>query len=153
MDCRKNSLVSASMSEFFLSLSRIFHSYRDESIGRWGETGVSRETTCYTRKQNLACLTLGQCGAGTSTRPSGEDPKLHNRVCNNLKNGTPWVIKGLTQWHPLFAATPQGVMPILEVDGKLKLSQSTTIARYLARELSKYYYDITINIKMIKTVG
>ena len=32
---------------FFLfsltSLSRLFHSYRDEPIGRWGETGVPRE--------------------------------------------------------------------------------------------------------------
>ena len=26
-----------------MSLSRLFHSYRDEPIGRWGETGVSRE--------------------------------------------------------------------------------------------------------------
>ena len=25
------------------SLSRLFHSYRDEPIGRWGETGVPRE--------------------------------------------------------------------------------------------------------------
>ena len=24
-------------------LSRLFHLYRDESIGRWGETGVPRE--------------------------------------------------------------------------------------------------------------
>ena len=32
---------------FFLfslpSLSRLFHSYRDDPIGRWGETGVPRE--------------------------------------------------------------------------------------------------------------
>ena len=27
------------------SLSRLFYSYRDEPIGRWGETGVPRETT------------------------------------------------------------------------------------------------------------
>ena len=27
----------------FTSFSRLFHSYRDEPIGRWGETGVSRE--------------------------------------------------------------------------------------------------------------
>ena len=26
-----------------MSLSRLFHSYRDEPIGRWGETGVPRE--------------------------------------------------------------------------------------------------------------
>ena len=25
------------------SLSELFHSYREESIGRWGETGVPRE--------------------------------------------------------------------------------------------------------------
>ena len=25
------------------SLSRLFHTYRDEPIGRWGETGVPRE--------------------------------------------------------------------------------------------------------------
>ena len=33
--------------DFFLfsltSLSRLFHSYRDEPIDRWGETGVPRE--------------------------------------------------------------------------------------------------------------
>ena len=27
-----------------MSLSRLFHSYRDELIGRWGKTGVPRET-------------------------------------------------------------------------------------------------------------
>ena len=25
------------------SLSRLFHSYRDEPIGRWGDTGIARE--------------------------------------------------------------------------------------------------------------
>ena len=28
---------------FFTSLSRLFHSYRDEPIVRWGETGIPRE--------------------------------------------------------------------------------------------------------------
>ena len=42
-----------------------------QSIG-----GAKREypgkTTGHTRKQNLACLTCGQCGARTYTRHSGE---------------------------------------------------------------------------------
>ena len=33
---------------------------------------------------------------------------------------------------------PQGTMPVLEIDKKIKFSQSTTIARHLAREFSKY---------------
>ena len=54
------------------SLSRLFHSYRDEPIGRWGETGVTRENHLTPRKLNLACLTCGQCGARTHTSHSGE---------------------------------------------------------------------------------
>ena len=37
---------------------KLFHSYRDESISRWGENRSTREkTTWHTRKQNMACLT------------------------------------------------------------------------------------------------
>ena len=35
------------------------------------------------------------------------------------------------------SAFPQGTMPVLEIDGKVQISQSTTIARYLTREFSK----------------
>ena len=38
-----------------------------------------------------------------------------------------------------FSATPQGVMPLLEVDGKVLLYQSFAIARYVARECRKYH--------------
>ena len=38
-------------------------------------------------------------------------------------------------------------MPVLEIDGKYKFSQSTTIARHLAREFSKYsFYRSKMNI-------
>ena len=38
---------------------------------------------------------------------------------------------------PLLIEVPQGLLPILEIDGKVTLVQSLTIARYIARELSK----------------
>ena len=37
----------------------------------------------------------------------------------------------------LFVDTPQGVLPILDVDGKIRLSQSFAIARFVAREVGK----------------
>ena len=60
-----------SRDQFFslTSLSRLFHSYPDEPIGRWGGNG---STTRHTRKQNLTCLTCGQCRARTYTRHSCE---------------------------------------------------------------------------------
>ena len=36
-----------------------FSSYETKTVGENGRT--SRKTTWYTRKQNLACLTCGQC--------------------------------------------------------------------------------------------
>ena len=48
-----------------------------QSIG-----GAKREypgkTTWHTRKQNLSCLTCGQCGARTYTRHSGGKQKIHD---------------------------------------------------------------------------
>ncbi|WAR26385.1 SCRY1-like protein, partial [Mya arenaria] len=38
------------------------------------------------------------------------------------------------QWGDLKKDMPQGTLPVLEVDGKMKISQSGSIARYLARE-------------------
>ena len=47
----------------------------------------------------------------------------------------------------IYTAMPQGTMPVLEIDGKYKFSQSTTIARHLAREFSKYsFYRSKMNI-------
>lgn len=37
-----------------------------------------------------------------------------------------------------FSETPQGSLPVLEIDGKKKICQSVAIARYLAREFSKF---------------
>ena len=42
-----------------------------QSIG-WVKREYPGKTTWHTRKQNLACLTCGQCGAWTYTRHSGE---------------------------------------------------------------------------------
>ena len=42
---------------------------------------------------------------------------------------------------------PQGQLPILQIDGKVTLAQSLTIARYIAREFSKnknYVYHIQV---------
>ena len=44
----------------------------------------------------------------------------------------------VTKLYVFSSAMPQGTMPLLEIDGKYKVSQSTTIARHLAREFSKY---------------
>ncbi|WAR26400.1 SCR11-like protein, partial [Mya arenaria] len=41
-------------------------------------------------------------------------------------------------WGGLKKDTPQGTLPVLEIDGKRKISQSLAIARFLAREFSKY---------------
>lgn len=43
----------------------------------------------------------------------------------------PWVDP--TEWQKLKPNTPQGVLPVLEYDGK-ELSQSVTIARFLAKQ-------------------
>ncbi|XP_045165661.2 glutathione S-transferase-like [Mercenaria mercenaria] len=43
-----------------------------------------------------------------------------------------------SDWPALKAEMPQGTMPVLEVDGKRKISQSVAIARYLAREFNMY---------------
>ncbi|XP_052782214.1 S-crystallin 4-like [Mya arenaria] len=42
------------------------------------------------------------------------------------------------QWGDLKKDMPQGTLPVLEVDGKMKISQSGSIARYLAREFDLY---------------
>ena len=43
---------------------------------------------------------------------------------------------------------PKGQLPVLEVDGK-KLCESFAIARYIAREYSKYYYYTTCNVTKV----
>ena len=60
---------------FFYSVKCPFQDYfthRDEPIDRWAKRENPGKTTWHTRKQNLACLTCGQCGARTYTRHSGE---------------------------------------------------------------------------------
>ncbi|XP_052780990.1 glutathione S-transferase-like [Mya arenaria] len=42
------------------------------------------------------------------------------------------------QWSDLKKVMPQGTLPVLEVGGKTKISQSVSIARYLAREFDLY---------------
>ncbi|WAR08431.1 GST5-like protein [Mya arenaria] len=44
-------------------------------------------------------------------------------------------------WPKLKPETPQGTLPYLVIDGKLKLGQSLAIARYLAREFKLYGED------------
>ena len=49
-----------------------------------------------------------------------------------------FVMTQLTSDFLFVADTPQGALPILDVDGKVRLCQSFTIARFVARELGKY---------------
>ena len=45
----------------------------------------------------------------------------------------------------VFVDMPQHQLPVLEVDGKTRIVQSLTIARFVARELSKYNLSNGIN--------
>ena len=56
------------------SLSRLFPAHLRWPFSRWAKMGEPREKPPGTpHKQNLACLTCGQCGARTHTRHSCED--------------------------------------------------------------------------------
>ena len=50
---------------------------KSQSIG-WGKREYPWKTTWHTRKQNLSCLTCGQCGARTYTRHSAGKQKIHD---------------------------------------------------------------------------
>ena len=54
---------SVNLYKFFLfslmSLPRLFHSYQDESIGRWGELGVPRENHLTHPQAELAGVSGG----------------------------------------------------------------------------------------------
>ena len=60
----------------FLSLIQLYVKIISAHMRRanqWGENGrTPGKTTWHTRKQNLGCLTCGQCGARTHNRHSGE---------------------------------------------------------------------------------
>ncbi|XP_060603965.1 S-crystallin SL11-like [Ruditapes philippinarum] len=43
-----------------------------------------------------------------------------------------------SQWPQLKAGTPQGSLPVLEIDGKKRICQSFAVARYLGREFKLY---------------
>jgi hypothetical protein len=44
----------------------------------------------------------------------------------------------------IFTGTPQGSLPVLEIDGKKKICQSFAIARFLGNEFSMFIYFIDI---------
>ena len=66
---------------------KLFHSYRDESIGRWGENRSTRgKTTWHTRKQNLACPTCDSCPERGANPQRWDDRMIKSTEVSDLNH-------------------------------------------------------------------
>ena len=81
---------------------KLFHSYRDESIGRWGENRSTRgKTTWHTRKQNLACPTCDSCLVRGANPQRWDDRMIKSTEVSDLNHSATGAASICFRWFTI----------------------------------------------------